>query len=68
MMSRWAILAGGVLADLVGTIWLLQGLNIVGGSRMTGDPLWAVLGSVLIVVGTVIVALTVLRGVGRARS
>lgn len=65
-MTRWAILAGGVLADLVGTIWLLQGLNILGGSRMTGDPLWAVLGLVLIVVGTLIVALSTLRGGRRA--
>ena len=47
--------------DLVGLIWLLQGLNVLGGSVMTGDPFWARTGLVLIVIGTIIVVLGLLR-------
>ncbi|MEA2642011.1 MAG: hypothetical protein QOF51_3405 [Chloroflexota bacterium] len=59
-MARW-IAVGGVVLDLLGTIWLLQGLNILGGSRMTGDPFWAEVGAVLIAVGTVLVVVGVRR-------
>lgn len=61
------VLVAGILVDLLGTIWLLQGLNILGGSRMTGDPFWAVAGLVLIIVGSMIVVLSVLRGARRAQ-
>ena len=47
--------------DLVGLIWLLQGLNVLGGSVITGDPFWARAGLVLIVIGTIIVVLAFLR-------
>ncbi len=64
---RWTIVVGGVLLDLLGTIWLLQGLNILAGSPMTGDPFWAVAGLVLIIGGTLMVAVSLLRG-SRAAS
>ncbi len=62
---RRVVLVAGILVDLLGTIWLLQGLNILGGSRMTGDPFWAMVGVALIIVGSVIVVLSVLRGARR---
>jgi uncharacterized membrane protein HdeD (DUF308 family) len=40
-----------VLCILVGCIWLLQGMNILPGSFMTGQPKWAVYGCILLVVG-----------------
>jgi hypothetical protein len=43
---RWFAVAG-VAMDLVGLIWLLQGLNVLGGSVMTGDPFWARIGLAL---------------------
>ena len=33
----------------VGSIWLGQGLGLIGGSFMTGDPLWGIIGAVLLV-------------------
>lgn len=33
-----------VLLLLTGVVWLLQGLNILPGSFMTGQPQWAVAG------------------------
>jgi uncharacterized membrane protein HdeD (DUF308 family) len=32
---------------LMGTTWFLQGINVVPGSFMTGQPRWAVYGSIL---------------------
>jgi hypothetical protein len=43
------VLAG--LLILVGAIWVLQGVGILPGSRMTGDPFWAQVGAVLLVFG-----------------
>ena len=36
-----------VLALLVGLVWLGQGAGLIGGSFMTGDPLWAVIGGIV---------------------
>jgi hypothetical protein len=63
---RWFAVVG-VVMDLVGLIWLLQGLNVLGGSVMTGDPFWARTGLVLIVIGTIIVALALLRRARQAK-
>lgn len=44
-----------VLAVL-GLVWLGQGIGLIGGSFMSGDPLWAVIGASLIVVALVLTA------------
>lgn len=41
----------GVLFILAGGIFFLQGINLLPGSFMTGDPQWALNGGILIVVG-----------------
>ena len=41
----------GVLCLLVGCVWILQGINILPGSFMTGQTKWAIYGGVLAVVG-----------------
>jgi hypothetical protein len=43
------ILSGPML--IIGCIWILQGLNILPGSFMTGDIKWAVFGAILAVLG-----------------
>jgi hypothetical protein len=48
---RWGLVAGGIAADLVGSIWIAQGLNVLGGSPMTGDLFWAFAGVVLSIIG-----------------
>ena len=40
-----------VLMMVIGVIWVLQGVNVLPGSFMTGQPKWAVYGTVLLVVG-----------------
>ena len=39
----------GVIMLLLGTIWILQGINMLPGSVMSNSPFWAVAGGVLIV-------------------
>ena len=42
---------GGGFCLAIGAIWILQGLNILKGSSMTGDSKWAVIGVVMAAVG-----------------
>lgn len=48
---RIVMIVAGVLCLLLGCIWILQGINILPGSFMTGQTKWAVYGGVLVVVG-----------------
>jgi hypothetical protein len=41
----------GILLALAGAVWFLQGINILPGSYMTGNPQWAVNGAIAIVIG-----------------
>ena len=60
-MKNRLLVAAGALIVLVGAIWTLQGLGVVGGSAMSGVTLWAVVGPVVVVVG-IAVAATGMRG------
>ena len=48
---RIALTASGVLCLLVGCVWVLQGINILPGSFMTGQTKWAIYGGLLAVAG-----------------
>jgi hypothetical protein len=50
-MTRWVGPVVGVLLVLLGGLWTLQGVGLVGGSFMTGSRLWLVIGLVLVVAG-----------------
>lgn len=39
------------LLILAGGIWILQGVNILPGSLMTGDPQWAINGAISALIG-----------------
>lgn len=41
---------GGLLI-LGGGVWFLQGINVLPGSFMTGDPQWAINGAISIIIG-----------------
>jgi hypothetical protein len=63
-MRRWAMSGGGLLLVLVGLVWTLQGLGMLGGSPMTGVTLWAVVGPVVGIVGLVLAVLGLRRTPG----
>ena len=44
----------GIVLLLVGVLWILQGYNIIGGSVMSGQMIWALLGIVAGIVGAVL--------------
>ena len=40
----------GIISILTGGTFFLQGINVLPGSYMTGDPQWAINGAVMIVI------------------
>jgi hypothetical protein len=48
---RIALNVSGVLCLLLGCAWILQGVNILPGSFMTGQTKWAIYGGLLVVAG-----------------
>ena len=65
VLRGWTLMAVGVLAVVLGGLWTLQGLDVVGGSAMSGVSLWAMIGPVVAVIGLVLIVLGVRR---RARA
>jgi uncharacterized membrane protein len=49
MKVLWIVL--GIIAVLVGVVWTLQGLDIMGGSAMSGETTWAIVGPVVAALG-----------------
>jgi hypothetical protein len=44
----------GILLALNGAVWLMQGINIMPGSFMSGQTRWAIYGGLSVVVGVAI--------------
>jgi hypothetical protein len=51
---RIALSIVGLLLVLLGGIWVLQGVNVLPGSFMTGQIRWAVYGGIAIAAGIVL--------------
>lgn len=64
---RPAFLGIGLIALLVGIVWVLQGADILLGSSMSGSSLWLGIGAVLVVVGLVLLVLGI-RGTGAKKA
>jgi len=60
-MSRLFPLLLGAVLILIGLLWTLQGLDVLGGSGMSGHVIWAVIGVIVAAVGAFLVVRT-LRG------
>jgi hypothetical protein len=63
-VGKWVLAAVGVVLLVAGMIWALQGFGVVGGSFMSGNSVWAIIGPVVAVIGLVLI----LIGLRRARS
>lgn len=59
-MRRWIWLVIGVIALAIGVVWTLQGLNILGGSAMSGHAIFAVIGPVVGIVGVVLLGVSLM--------
>lgn len=53
-MNSRVSLGIGILLILVGALWTLQGLDIVGGSGMSGVAIWAIIGPFVALIGVVV--------------
>jgi hypothetical protein len=57
-MGRIVMLVVGAVLVLVGILWTLQGLDVVGGSGMSGHAIWAVIGPIVALIGVFLVVRT----------
>ena len=57
--SSWPWLTGGLLAVVLGTLWTLQGLDLLGGSVMSGVTIWAIIGPIVAVAGLALIVIGV---------
>lgn len=55
-MRMTMTIAGGLLV-LVGGVWILQGINVLPGSFMTGQTKWAIYGAIAAIAGVVLIVL-----------
>jgi hypothetical protein len=47
----------GLLAIVLGALWTLQGLGILGDSKMSGKEVWAFIGGAVAVFGLILVVI-----------
>jgi hypothetical protein len=57
--SSWAWLTGGLLAFVLGTLWTLQGLNLLEDSAMSGVTIWSIIGPIVAIAGLILIILGV---------
>ena len=60
-MGKVLALLAGVLMIAVGVLWTLQGLGVVGGSSMSGEDTWAVIGPAVAGLGVALLIVAVTR-------
>jgi hypothetical protein len=58
-MGRIVMLVIGALLFLAGILWTLQGLDVIGGSGMSGHAIWAVIGPIVAIIGAFLFIRTV---------
>jgi hypothetical protein len=51
MARRTVLVVVGLVALVVGGVWVGQGLNLIPGSFMTGNPMWFWIGLALVLLG-----------------
>jgi uncharacterized membrane protein HdeD (DUF308 family) len=61
---RMALNISGIVLVVVGAVWILQGINVLPGSFMTGQMQWAVYGAIAFLVG--VASLAVARRIRRS--
>jgi hypothetical protein len=47
-MRRRLLVGLAIVCGLTGIVWILQGIGVLPGSFMTGEIVWAAIGSVLL--------------------
>jgi hypothetical protein len=63
-MRSGALTVAGLVLTIAGVIWALQGFGVIGGSFMSGDTVWAIIGPIVAVIGLILAVV----GIRRERS
>lgn len=63
-MRNWAVAVIGIVLVVVGVFWALQGFGTIGGSFMSNNSAFEIIGPVLAVIGLLLAII----GIRRARS
>ena len=58
---RILLVGAGLLITVVGVVFALQGVGVIGGSFMSGTTTWAVAGPVIALAGLALVILALRR-------
>ncbi|HEX9034117.1 MAG TPA: hypothetical protein VF834_19930 [Streptosporangiaceae bacterium] len=61
MRNGMLLAAVGFVLAIAGAIWALQGFGVIGGSFMSGNTVWAVIGPIVAVCGLALVVVGVRR-------
>lgn len=61
MKSSLPFVIPGAILAVVGLVWTLQGTNVLGGSAMSGSPLWATIGPIVLVIGVALIVVGIVR-------
>lgn len=56
IVNKRALSLIGILIAVVGAVFTLQGIGVLGGSFMSGSATWAVIGIAMVVAGLVLYA------------
>jgi hypothetical protein len=58
-VGRNALVALVVVFELVGWVWILQGIGVLPGSFMTGQMMWAAIGAALVMFANVLLLVVI---------
>lgn len=64
-LGRTVLIVVGVVAVLVGGVWIGQGANLIPGSFMTGDPNWLGIGIFVLAAGVAAIVVGLRRPTNR---
>ncbi|HEV8669642.1 MAG TPA: hypothetical protein VGS01_02790 [Candidatus Limnocylindria bacterium] len=53
-MRRRLLVGLAIVCGLTGIVWILQGIGVLPGSFMTGEIVWAAIGTVLLFVSAML--------------
>lgn len=62
--QRVVLLVVGVLLIVMGAVWTLQGVGVLGGSVMSGVTMWAIIGPIVAIGGAFLIVLSRRRATG----
>ena len=63
LVMRVLLIGGGLLITVVGVVFALQGVGVIGGSFMSGTTTWAIAGPVIALAGLALVMVGLRRHV-----